>query len=497
MCTMWSQTSFSRSRSWLTISSVWRKRLRCSVSHSMASRSRWFDGSSRISRSGLLNSVPASATRMRQPPENSPQGRAWASLSKPRPCRIEAARAGAEAAPISSSRAWMSASRSPSWQASDSASSAVRSPSAASTASSTVISPPGGSCGTEPMRFRPLRLMLPPSASIWPWIRRNRVDLPAPLRPTRPTFQPSDMAADARSNSTRSPWRKERSLTCNMGPRRLARGKSPSNRLAGPKPRVYKARPLAQIPPARGFHGRRTHFLDHQAGCDPPEPDRQDQRPVRGQGPAHRGSEADLDDPHAGRAVLRRAQGAAVLQRPLHFHDVWPGGCPGAGGRGRHRQEPRHHGRHQSGQRRGGNHPQGLRRVDRGQLRARLRFARECRHRDQLLLRRLRDRRLAPFLPTSYVRWIHISRLKRPLRPRHRGGRGRGPARQRGEGEVGYGARTRNIPCLSATTSPTHCFAMGPFLSPALRRRGPRANEFGYANPTATSWAERAAETNA
>ena len=243
---MWSHTSFSRSRSWLTISSVWRKRRRCSVSHSIASRSRWFDGSSRIRRSGLLNSVPASATRMRQPPENSPQGRPCASLSKPSPCRIEAARAGAEAAPISSSRAWISASRRPSWQVSSSASRAVRSTSAASTASSTVMSPPGGSCGTEPMRMRPVMLMLPPSASIMPWIRRSSVDLPAPLRPTRPTFQPSEMAAEARSNRTRSPWRKERSLTCSMGPRRLARGKPPSNRLAGAEPRVYKARPRAE-----------------------------------------------------------------------------------------------------------------------------------------------------------------------------------------------------------------------------------------------------------
>src|SRR3989442_7361123 len=40
-----------------------------------------------------------------------------------------------------------------------------------------------------------------------------------------------------------------------------------------------------------------------------PEPDRQDQRPVRGEGPAHRGPEAHLDEPPAGRAVLRRAQG--------------------------------------------------------------------------------------------------------------------------------------------------------------------------------------------
>src|SRR5580704_4616607 len=64
------------------------------------------------------------------------------------------------------------------------------------------------------------------------------------------------------------------------------------------------------------------------------------------------------------------------------------------------------------------------------------------------------------------------------LSARFSGGRGRGPREAR-EGEVGYGARTRNTPCLSATTSPTLCFAMGPFLSPASRRRGPWANDDG------------------
>ena len=57
-------------------------------------------------------------------------------------------------------------------------------------------------------------------------------------------------------------------------------------------------------------------------------------------------------DPPAGRGLLRRAQGAAVLQRAVRLHDLRPGRRAGAGGRERRRQEPRGHGRHQSGQRR-------------------------------------------------------------------------------------------------------------------------------------------------
>ena len=49
------------------------------------------------------------------------------------------------------------------------------------------------------------------------------------------------------------------------------------------------------------------------------------------------------------------------------------------------------------------------------------------------------------------------------------GGEG-GDPRLRGEGEVGCDACTRNMPSLASTTSPSHCFAMGPALSPAARR---------------------------
>ena len=49
-------------------------------------------------------STAASATRMRQPPENSDKARACAASSKPRPDRMLAARAGAECASISTRR---------------------------------------------------------------------------------------------------------------------------------------------------------------------------------------------------------------------------------------------------------------------------------------------------------------------------------------------------------------------------------------------------------
>ena len=88
---------------------------------------------------------------MRQPPENDAHGRACASASKPSPCRIAAARAGAEWAPMSTSRVSISARRSPS-ACSASARSAVRSVSAASTTSISGSGPPGASCATAPMR---------------------------------------------------------------------------------------------------------------------------------------------------------------------------------------------------------------------------------------------------------------------------------------------------------------------------------------------------------
>ncbi|SRR5216684_3176908 len=51
------------------------------------------------------------------------------------------------------------------------------------------------------------------------------------------------------------------------------------------------------------------------------------------------------------------------------------------------------------------------------------------------------------------------------------GGEG-GDPRLRGEGEVGCDACNRQISFGRSTTSPSHCFAMGPTLSPAARRRG-------------------------
>jgi hypothetical protein len=52
------------------------------------------------------------------------------------------------------------------------------------------------------------------------------------------------------------------------------------------------------------------------------------------------------------------------------------------------------------------------------------------------------------------------------------GGEG-GDPRLRGEGEVGRDACNRQISSGRSTTSPSHCFAMGPTLSPALTwRRG-------------------------
>ncbi|MGY4436697.1 hypothetical protein ACVWWO_009174 [Bradyrhizobium sp. F1.13.1] len=48
---------------------------------------------------------------MRQPPENSAQGRSWSAAEKPRPERMAAARLGAECASMSTSRVWISAIR--------------------------------------------------------------------------------------------------------------------------------------------------------------------------------------------------------------------------------------------------------------------------------------------------------------------------------------------------------------------------------------------------
>ena len=82
-CTQWS----SRSRSWETTSAAPGNRCSQDSSHSVASRSRWLVGSSSSSRSGSRNSAEASATRIRQPPENELTGRACAAASNPSPAQ--------------------------------------------------------------------------------------------------------------------------------------------------------------------------------------------------------------------------------------------------------------------------------------------------------------------------------------------------------------------------------------------------------------------------
>src|SRR5712692_5451588 len=52
----------------------------------------------------------------------------------------------------------------------------------------------------------------------------------------------------------------------------------------------------------------------------------------------------------------------------------------------------------------------------------------------------------------------------------------------RGEGEVGHGPVSSSIAFLPYTTSPTHCFAMGPFLSPADATERTHDNAFNRAN---------------
>jgi len=67
----------------------------------------------------------------------------------------------------------------------------LRSRSAASTVSSGVPSSLGASWARNPMRQRRGNSIVPSSGCSTPRIRSRRVDFPAPLRPTNPTFAPS------------------------------------------------------------------------------------------------------------------------------------------------------------------------------------------------------------------------------------------------------------------------------------------------------------------
>ena len=158
---------------------------------------------------------------MRHPPENSAQGRCWSLAEKPRPARIDAARAGAACAPISASRVWISAMRCGSCAVSASANSAVRSLCAFRTTSSKLSGPFGASCASLPMRQRGGISTWPCSADVSPAMTPNNVVLPVPLRPTSPTRAPVGTRAEAPFNSVRPAIRTVRSSMMSM-PRLLA-----------------------------------------------------------------------------------------------------------------------------------------------------------------------------------------------------------------------------------------------------------------------------------
>ena len=103
MCRMFVHTPFMKSCEWLMMTRILSYFARYASSHTHASRSRWFVGSSRSIMVGLTKSARASAMRMRQPPENSLVRRFCISFVKPRPCRMLAARASVSSAPSSSS----------------------------------------------------------------------------------------------------------------------------------------------------------------------------------------------------------------------------------------------------------------------------------------------------------------------------------------------------------------------------------------------------------
>mmetsp|Transcript_2211 Transcript_2211/g.5680 ORF Transcript_2211/g.5680 Transcript_2211/m.5680 type:complete len:394 (+) Transcript_2211:948-2129(+) len=213
-CRMSVTTALRNARACETTMSVLSHSCRYSSSHITACRSRWFVGSSSSSTSGEMKSARASATRMRQPPEKEEVVRCCMAVSKPRPARMAAARAGAESASISSSRSYTSRSRDArsaatssssssscsAWSSASSVINALRSTSVASTHSSTLASPPGTSCSM----CRICRCAGIPSNRL---AVRNlrRVVLPMPLRPMRPYRRPKTRVKLAPESSSSAP----------------------------------------------------------------------------------------------------------------------------------------------------------------------------------------------------------------------------------------------------------------------------------------------------
>ena len=130
---------------------------------------------------------------MRQPPEKLDTGASSSALLKPRPSSIACARGRASKPPASLIEAWACAIASPSSAASARSSSASASASAVSPARTKSVAPSsvsGISWATSATRQRAGSDTSPASACSLPAKSEKSDDLPAPFRPTRPTFSP-------------------------------------------------------------------------------------------------------------------------------------------------------------------------------------------------------------------------------------------------------------------------------------------------------------------
>mmetsp|Transcript_40080 Transcript_40080/g.100295 ORF Transcript_40080/g.100295 Transcript_40080/m.100295 type:complete len:280 (+) Transcript_40080:1104-1943(+) len=209
------QTSLRNCRAWETMMHVLGHSLRYCVSHATACRSRWFVGSSSSKRSGSPKRALASATRILQPPENSLVFLCCMSVVKPSPSRMVDALLSALCASMSLSRWYIHARRRPNSsvcslpsKSFSSCSRSALSTSTAKTASRAVSSPPRISCSIWRMCMSGLMPCISPRARAL-----RKVDLPIPLRPTKPYLRPIASFNGASRNSSRPAMMTEKDST--------------------------------------------------------------------------------------------------------------------------------------------------------------------------------------------------------------------------------------------------------------------------------------------
>mmetsp|Transcript_10609 Transcript_10609/g.43387 ORF Transcript_10609/g.43387 Transcript_10609/m.43387 type:complete len:215 (-) Transcript_10609:2782-3426(-) len=207
---------------------------------------------------------------MRQPPEKLLTGASSCSVLKPRPMSSAWARERASKAPASASAAWASAMAWPSLAFSASSSATRAATSVVSPCSTKSVAPSSVSgmfwATSERRQWRGTSTS-PRSFDRRPVSSANRLDLPAPLRPTRPIFSPGCSVAEAPSSTTLTPRRsvmsriviKANSLSSPAAPgRRPMRCPSTRPRVAGRPPRSARAHCRSPAPARRRRPVRRA-----------------------------------------------------------------------------------------------------------------------------------------------------------------------------------------------------------------------------------------------